>query len=214
MVGRRDAIIRSDTIIQGEIRNGGRVEIHGYVEGQLHAEAVVLQPGGRFYGLLEVDNAEINGATQGEIGVKNLLTIGPTGDVAGNIRYGQIAMAAGGVLSGELRNVPPTLDGDFEITVERGRAIGLTTQDITAIDPDDAPDTLTYIVSNARHGFIMLDGGPVAPTERFTQADVVRGAVLFLHDGSAGSNASFEVLVRDASGAASGKPQQVSVAVV
>ena len=52
-------------------------------------------------------------------------------------------MEMGADLSAELRNVPPRLSGDLDITVRRGKSVVVTTEDITTIDPDDTPDNLT-----------------------------------------------------------------------
>ncbi|MES0403790.1 MAG: cadherin-like domain-containing protein, partial [Hyphomicrobium sp.] len=47
----------------------------------------------------------------------------------------------------------------------------------------------------------------------FTQADLERGSVLFLHDGTDTPDASFDVVVADKAGATSGAAQTVKVAV-
>jgi hypothetical protein len=107
--------------------------------------------------------------------------------------------------------VPPRLEGDLDITVKRGRSVVITTDDITAVDPDDTPDHLTYTVSNPTGGYVALttQAGTAVPT--FTQADIEAGRVLFVHDGSRGSSASFGIVVADDSGATSGRAQTVTV---
>jgi cytoskeletal protein CcmA (bactofilin family) len=207
----REAIIQEDTIIKGKIRNCRQMEIRGFVEGELAAESVLIHQGGTFYGTLKTDQADIAGSLQGEVFVKNLISIRSSGSVNGNVRYGQLAMEMGADLSAELRNVPPRLSGDFDITVKRGKSVVITTEDITAIDPDDTPDNLTYAVSNAINGYIALAGAAGNSVMNFTQADIEAGRVLFVHDGGGSNSANFDVLVSDDSGATSGRAQTVTV---
>lgn len=102
--------------------------------------------------------------------------------------------------SAELRNVPPKLAGDLDVTVKRGRSVVITTEDLTAIDPDDSADELSYAVSNASNGIVALAANAGVSVDRFTQADIEAGRVLFVHDGGDSNTASFDVLVSDESG--------------
>ena len=207
----REAIIQEDTVIKGKIRNCRQMEIRGYLEGDLTAEEVLVRQGGTFFGILKSDRAEVAGSVQGEVFVKNLISIRASGSVNGNVRYGQLAMEMGADLSAELRNVPPRLEGDLDIAVRRGKSVVVTTEDLTAIDPDDTPDHLTYAVSNSSGGYIALAGERGIAVSSFTQADIESGRVLFCHDGSGGDAASFDVTVADDSGGTSGSAQTVRV---
>jgi cytoskeletal protein CcmA (bactofilin family) len=207
----REAIIQEDTVIKGKIRNCRQMEIRGYFEGELNAEEVNVHQGGTFYGTLKSDRADVAGSVQGEVFVKNLISIRSTGSVNGQVRYGQLAMEMGADLTAELRNVPPRLAGDLDITVKRGKSVVITTEDITAIDPDDTPDNLTYTVSNEINGVVALLANKGTAIENFTQADIEAGRVLFVHNGASGTSANFDILVADDSGATSGRAQTVTV---
>jgi cytoskeletal protein CcmA (bactofilin family) len=207
----REAIIQEDTVIKGKIRNCRQMEIRGYFEGELAAEDVLVHQGGTFYGTLKSDRADVAGSVQGDVFVKSLISIRSSGSVNGHVRYGQLAMEMGADLSAELRNVPPRLEGDLDITVRRGKSVVITTEDITAVDPDDTPDHLTYTVSNPNGGFAALAAQSRTPVASFTQADIEAGRVLFVHDGSYGSSASFDIMVADDSGGTSGRAQTVQV---
>ena len=122
-------------------------------------------------------------------------------------------MEAGGSLSAEVRNVPPTLAGDLDLTVARGRSVAITLEDLHAVDPDDDARDLVFSVSNPRNGFVSLASAPGRPAAKFTQADLEGGRVSFAHDGTATQAASFDVVVTDHSGATSGRPQTVKVTV-
>ena len=207
----REAIIQEDTIVKGKIRNCRQMEIRGYVEGELAADSVLIHQGGTFFGTLKTGKADVAGSVQGEVFVKDLISIRSSGSVNGNVRYGQLAMEMGADLSAELRNVPPRLAGDLDISVKRGKAVVITTNDITAIDPDDTPDHLTYSVSNPINGFVSLAAQAGVQVFHFTQADIEAGRVLFVHDGGNSSVASFDIVVADHTGATSGGAQTVHV---
>jgi cytoskeletal protein CcmA (bactofilin family) len=209
----RVLVISSDTSLKGDIRNGGRIEIYGYVEGNIAGDLLIVQPGGRCYGTVRVESADIHGTLQGEVFVKQLITIRTAGAVNGNVQYGRLAMEMGGNLSAEVRNVPPTLAGDLDLSVDKGKSVRITLQDLTALDPDDDAQHLTFTVSRAKNGFVTLLTDPGHPVATFTQADLERGSVLFRHDGTNGAHASFDVVVADHAGATSGAAQTVNVSV-
>jgi cytoskeletal protein CcmA (bactofilin family) len=206
-------VVQEDMIIKGEIRNCHQAEIYGYVDGDLAADNLLIHKEGRCYGKVKTDSAEIHGTLQGEVVVKNLINIHSSGSVSGNVQYGRLAMEEGGNLSAEVRNVPPTLGGDFDLKVDRGRSVAITLEDLSAFDPDDEAKDLTFTVSNARGGFVSLKTAPAKPVTHFTQADLQSRKVNFTHDGSSTSMASFDVVVADHTGATSGAPQTVKVAV-
>lgn len=206
-------VVRGDTFIKGKIRNCRRVEIYGRVEGEMSAGEVLIHEGGRFRGKARLDSADVSGELQGNVIVRNLINIRSSGSVIGNVQYGQLAMEVGGSLSADVRNVPPAIAGDLDVTVYRGRSVAITLEDLTAVDPDDDAKDLTYTVSNAVNGFVALTDAPAVPVSTFTQADLEADKVIFSHDGSATDKASFDVVVTDASGATSGEPKTVQVTV-
>jgi cytoskeletal protein CcmA (bactofilin family) len=208
-------IITEDMVVKGiaEIHNCRRLEIYGYVEGDVTAGSVHIHKTGKCFGSVKSEDAEVHGTLQGNVTVKNLINIHSSGSVSGNVHYGQLALEAGGSLSAEVRNVPPSIGGDLDLTVEKGQAVAITLQHLTALDPDDVAKDLVFTVSNARNGFIALATAPRRPVTRFTQADLERGSVVFQHDGSRTTTANFNVVVADHTGATSGAPQTVKVAV-
>jgi cytoskeletal protein CcmA (bactofilin family) len=208
-------VVTEGTIIQGvgELHNCRRLEVHGYIEGEMTAGAVRVHRNGRCYGTVKTDAAEVHGELQGTLFVKNLIDIRSSGSVSGNVHYGKLALEAGGHLSAEVRNVPPTLAGDLSLKVARGRSMPITPQHLSAIDPDDDARDLIFAVSNVRHGRVALAARPEQAITRFTQADLVAGKVVFAHDASDAKAASFDVVVTDHAGATSGVPQTVKVTV-
>ena len=204
-------IVREDLIIKGEIRNARQIEVYGYVEGDVSGQSLLVHQGGQCYGTIKTEQADVSGTLQGDVVVKHLISIRSSGSVTGNVQYGQLAMETGANLSAEVRNVPPAIAGDLDLTVGKGRAVTVTPEDLNAVDPDDDAAQLTFRVSRATNGFITLSGGQSRPVDRFTQADLQSGRVLFMHDGTDTRMASFDVIVADHAGATSGAAKTVKV---
>jgi cytoskeletal protein CcmA (bactofilin family) len=174
---------------------------------------VLVHKTGRLFGSVRTDTAEVHGTVQGDVVVKNLIDIRSSGNVSGNVKYGKLALEMGGNLSAEVRNVPPSLGGDLDLEVAKGRSVPITLQDVTALDPDDAARDLRFTVTRANSGFVALASAPKRAVTSFTQADLESGNVAFMHDGSNGGRAGFDIVVADRSGATSGPPRSVAVAV-
>lgn len=204
-------IVGEDMIVRGEIRNARQVEIYGYVEGDVASQSLLVHQTGRCFGTIKTEQAEVHGTVQGDVVVKNLINIRSSGSVTGNVQYGQLAMEIGANLSAEVRNVPPTVAGDLDLTVARGRSVIITLEDLNAVDPDDDANDLKFTVSRATNGFVALSNTPARSVNTFTQADLQSGRVVFTHDGSNTKAASFDIVVADHTGATSGPPQTVNV---
>lgn len=206
-------VIGADAVLTGEVTGAQRVEIYGVVDGGVASSDVTVRQGGQLNGWIKSDTSTVEGTLKGDVRVQQLITIRSTGHVEGNVKYGRLAMDEGAELAASVRNVPPSVGGDLDLAVRRGRTVKITPADLSAIDPDDAPDALTFKVSNVAGGMITQSGAPGLAVDTFTQADLNGGRVYFAHDGSAADRASFQVVVSDDDGATSGAAQTVNVAV-
>ena len=213
-VNTRHAVIGKDLAVQGTIRNAAVVEVWGSIVGAVQADHVVIHRGGRVQGRVEADAANVDGMLDGRVRIRNLISIGSSGAVRGDVRYGGLALALGGSLLGDVRNIPPELGGDFELVVRQGQSVRITTADLNATDAEDDDASLVYAVSNPVHGFVALASAPADAVSRFTQGDISAGAVLFVHAGEGHEPGGFDVVVTDSQGATTGTPRRVSVAIV
>lgn len=211
-MSRTGTIIAKETIVEGEIEaKDGTIDVFGLVNGKLNTNRLVIHPEGKVVGNIDAVDILANGLLQGEVRARGLIDIGTTGSVNGDIRYGKLAMKEGGELSADLRNIPPTLGGDLKLAVAKGKAVRLTTRDLTAIDPDDKPSDLTFAVSEMKNGFVVSLANPKVPAAHFTQEELEKGTIVFVHDGKDSRSASFRVAVTDKAGASSGAPRTVEV---
>lgn len=213
MISRGSAVIGEDLIIQGDLKSRGDIDVHGFVTGSVTAERLIVHRGGRVYGNVRAASAEVNGTLQGTVAVRNLISIGSSGTVNGDVRYGQLSLAPGGELSAEVRNVPPELTGDLKVVVRRGRSIQITTEDLDAVDPDSPSEQLVITAARVIGGFVARATAPTTPIDRFTDKELERGQIMFVHDGTT-PNGSIDVVVTDQTGATSGAPKTVQVTVI
>lgn len=208
------AVIGQDLLVLGDVRNCRLLEVHGEVRGAVGVEHLRIAPGGVVLGPVKAGSAEIDGTLEGDVLVTNLIAIGATGRVTGKVRYGRLALAEGGELSADVRNIPPQISGDFQISVRQGRSVRLSRDDIAAVDPDDTAESLTFSVVNPVNGYVALASAPAAAVDQFSQVDLIAGRVLFVHRGADASPARFDVVVTDKAGATSGAPRTVNAAVI
>lgn len=206
-------VVGQDAVLKGEVKNAKRVEVHGYVDGGVNANEVVIADQGKLFGSLRSEIAEVRGMVQGDVRVSQLISIKSTGSVAGNVKYGRLTMEEGADLAAQVRNIPPSISGDLDLTVDKGRSVRITRADLTAFDPDDKARDLTFEVTHAQGGFVTQTGAPGLAIQTFTQADLEAGRVHFAHDGGNAETASFNVAVTDKAGAKSGPAKTVNVAV-
>ncbi len=101
--GKRVLTVGNDILLRGEIATCDRLVIEGAVDATLKdVHTVEIAEHGSFKGTAEIEDAEISGLFEGDLIVRNRLTIYSTGKVRGRIAYGEIEIERGGELSGEI----------------------------------------------------------------------------------------------------------------
>jgi Ca2+-binding RTX toxin-like protein len=103
------------------------------------------------------------------------------------------------------------ISGDLGVTASKGGMTVLTTRDFHAVDPNATAGQLTFTVSGETHGYVAFAGNPGLAINTFTEADLETGTVLFVHDGSDTTQATFKVSVSD--GTVAGAATTIIVAV-
>ena len=108
----RTTLISEDTVVVGDLRFAGTLDVEGLVQG-----SIVAQPGkdarvrvvgkGRVEGEIHAPFVVINGAVRGDVHCTRLLELAPRARVEGNVFYAQVEMAAGSEVNGNLTHVAP-----------------------------------------------------------------------------------------------------------
>ncbi len=103
---RRVLTVGNDILLKGEIATCDRLVIEGRVEAKLSdVHTVEIANVGSFKGTAEVEDAEVSGLFEGDLVVRNRLVIYASGEVRGNITYGEIEIERGGKFTGQIKTV-------------------------------------------------------------------------------------------------------------
>lgn len=99
-----------------EITDCDTLVVEGMVEATMDSRVIQISERGAFKGSAEIDIAEIHGQFDGNLTVRQKLTIYATGKVTGKIRYGKVVIEEGGQLTGDIQfgAAPATQAGRIE----------------------------------------------------------------------------------------------------
>lgn len=97
-------VVGREISLNGEIAACDRLVVEGQVEAALgECHNLEIAQGGLFKGSAEVEEAEISGRFDGNLTVSKRLRVRSSGHIKGKIKYGQIEIEAGGVITGDVR---------------------------------------------------------------------------------------------------------------
>ena len=88
-----------------EITDCDVLVIEGHVEATVHSKVMQIAKPGTLKGTATIDVAEVNGEFTGELTARSRLVVHGTGRVTGTIRYGQLIVAEGGEVSGDVKPI-------------------------------------------------------------------------------------------------------------
>ncbi|PWC39317.1 polymer-forming cytoskeletal protein [Azospirillum sp. TSO35-2] len=104
MPEQRRLTVGRDIVLSGEIGSCDVLVVEGTVEAKLReGRSIEISDGGLFKGSVEIDEADIGGRFEGDIAVRGRLTVRTTGKITGSIRFGELAVEAGGQLIGDIQ---------------------------------------------------------------------------------------------------------------
>ena len=86
-----------------EITDCDTLVVEGMVEATMDSRVIQISERGAFKGSAEIDIAEIHGEFDGNLTVRQKLTIHATGKVTGKVRYGKLVVEEGGQLTGDIQ---------------------------------------------------------------------------------------------------------------
>ena len=109
--------------LRGEISNCATLIVEGDVNATLDGKSLEIAQRGVFCGTARVESASIQGRFEGDLTVSGLLRVESGGSASGELRYGQLEVAEGADLSGEIskntdEEEKPTADDSVEVTDE------------------------------------------------------------------------------------------------
>jgi cytoskeletal protein CcmA (bactofilin family) len=108
-----------------EITDCDTLVVEGSVEATRDSRVIQISERGTFKGSADIDIAEIRGVFDGNLTVRQKLTIFATGKVTGRVHYGKIVIEEGGQLSGEVESGTATGARNTTTTTTTGARSGL-----------------------------------------------------------------------------------------
>jgi cytoskeletal protein CcmA (bactofilin family) len=98
--------VGKDISLSGEINSCDILAVEGKVEATLvGGRAIEISDGGYFKGNAEIDTADIAGRYEGDIVVRDRLTVRATGKIIGKVRYRRLEIELGGELVGDIATI-------------------------------------------------------------------------------------------------------------
>lgn len=132
IVDSKSLVVGREIRLKGEITSCEQVIVEGQIEVSLtDARRLQVGPTGVFRGKADVAEADISGRFDGELTVRDRLTVRATGRVNGKIRYGRISIEAGGEIAGEVQAISPDSGQRGGMVRALPRAAGETSAEVS-----------------------------------------------------------------------------------
>lgn len=107
--------VGKDISLSGEINSCDILAVEGRVEATLvGGRAIEITDGGHFKGNAEIDTADIAGRYEGDLVVRDRLTIRSTGKILGKVRYRRLEVELGGEMVGDIATLDVKPDAGAE----------------------------------------------------------------------------------------------------
>lgn len=97
-----DVMISRGATVEGKIACPGTVRVAGNVKGEINCTNLVVHAGGMIDGSVACTDAKISGSVSSEITAEDLIFVDSTGKLSGKCSYGQLEIAKGGLITGDL----------------------------------------------------------------------------------------------------------------
>ena len=113
-----------DITLTGEITTCDHLIVEGTIDAKVRdCRTIDIAAGGTFRGAAEVESGMINGTFEGDLVVRHRVTLGQTGLVRGTLRYGELAIEAGGRLVGTVEPLNGDPDQDSAVPADQAAPI-------------------------------------------------------------------------------------------
>ncbi|MCT6855238.1 MULTISPECIES: bactofilin family protein [Bombella] len=114
----RTLIVHNSITIRGSIENIERLIVEGTVAVEhLTVKELIIAPDGHFHGSAEAGTAEVAGTLEGDLTVRNMLTIRASGRLLGNAECRRLQVDEGGQVTGKLGMITSALPGNKDHNV-------------------------------------------------------------------------------------------------
>lgn len=99
----RESVISADLTIEGKIEGAGHIRIAGAFKGDVHVQGnLTIESGARVTGQVRAQVVVVGGELQGNIEGASRVELLETGIIAGDVKAGSFAVAAGSRMRGQV----------------------------------------------------------------------------------------------------------------
>lgn len=96
-------VIVKGTVIEGDFKSSSDTRMDGIIKGNLICTArIIMGKNAKIEGNINVQQANISGLFNGDIKVKELLSVSSDAKINGNIQAGEIEVAEGALINGNV----------------------------------------------------------------------------------------------------------------
>ncbi len=99
-------IIGEGLFVKGQLDACKSLFVQGSLETSVECEVLKISDNGELKGNAIVNEADVYGLFDGELSVKGRLTVHAKGTVLGKVRYGELRVERGGIVSGDVQASP------------------------------------------------------------------------------------------------------------
>ena len=92
-------------LIGASIEDCDTLHVEGKMEASMDSRLIHIAESGVFKGAVSVDEAEIHGRFDGDLTVRDRLTVFKTGRIGGTVRYGRLSVEEGGEIAGDIGSI-------------------------------------------------------------------------------------------------------------
>ena len=119
--------ISEGTSVKGEIQSGSDIRVDGRVEGKLYSEGrVVVGENACIIGTVYCTDLDLWGSVQGEIFVRNLLSLKGTSSVEGDIHVKKLQVEIGAAVNGTCKMIS---EADFDASLGKESPVATESDD-------------------------------------------------------------------------------------
>lgn len=149
----RKLIVGPEISLSGEIKSCDHLVVEGRIEAVIKdCRTIEIAERGQFKGSAEIDEAVIGGQFDGDLVVNGRLTLLSQGLVAGTIRYGELAVEAGGRMIGKIEPLEDTKIMPFAESARPEKPAASSRRAAAAVEPDETELSLDDQVDHPAKG--------------------------------------------------------------
>lgn len=126
------SVIARGANLVGKVFGSGAIDVLGFIDGDVCADAVFVREGGFINGCVIANNVVVNGRVDGQVFCQTF-SIGSQGAMKGSLSYANMSIADGGMITGDCKNEKIT----EEVIQSLQEKKGMSVKDVSQFQSDE-----------------------------------------------------------------------------